>query len=129
MKLSDEFLIPIPRARVWDLLMDPEILRRCIPGCQSLEGSVGSLALTDMVAPASFRISGNGNGGAAGLASGGADVTLEDTSEGTRLTYVAEAKISGKLAQLGSRLITASVAKLSRQFFATFAEIAAEGPK
>lgn len=146
MDLTDSYDIPALRAQVWALLMDPETLRRCIPGCQQLEGSVaegfsatvkvgigpvkatftGAVTLTELDHPNGFLLSGQGNGGAAGLASGHARVTLEELPEGTRLTYVAEARISGKLAQLGARLINASVRNLSGQFFGAIAKLAAE---
>jgi hypothetical protein len=144
--LKDSFEIPAPRQMVWHLLMDAETLRRCIPGCQLLEGNAtdgftatvklgmgpvkatftGSVTLTELDAPQSFLLTGSGNGGAAGLAAGTARVTLADTADGTRLTYTAEARISGKLAQLGARLINASVRNLSGHFFGAFAKLATE---
>ena len=146
MELGGQFVIRAPREKVWDLLMDADVLRGCIPGCQSLEGSVedgftakvalgigpvkatfsGSVKLTDLDAPSAFRITGSGNGGAAGFASGGAKVSLSDVPEGTQLNYEADAKIGGRLAQLGSRLIQSTSAKLSGQFFSTFAALASE---
>lgn len=146
MDLKGEFVIPANRETVWDKLMDPEILRRCIPGCETLDGSVaegftatvklgigpvkatfsGRVELIDLDKPASFRIVGSGSGGAAGLASGAATVALTEAAGGTQLVYAADAKISGKLAQLGSRLITATSAKLAAQFFGTFVAIMAD---
>ncbi|TJV46141.1 MAG: carbon monoxide dehydrogenase [Mesorhizobium sp.] len=141
MDLGGQFELPASRARVWALLNDPVVLRECIPGCESLEGSTtsgyaarvrigigpvkatfsGRVELTDMVEPQSFRISGTGSGGVAGFASGGAFVRLDESEVGTRLTYEADAKIGGKLAQLGSRLIESTAGKLANQFFASLA--------
>ncbi len=147
MEMSGERLIAAERARVWAALNDPEVLKACIPGCQSMEktsetsfeavvkqkvGPVsatfkGSVALSDVVEGESYTISGEGKGGAAGFAKGGADVRLEDVPEGTKLAYDAEAKVGGKLAQLGGRLIDGFAKKMADQFFDKFkAEL--EGP-
>jgi len=145
MDLSGEYRIPAPRERVWVLLNDVETLRACIPGCESLErtgdemtarvrtkiGPVaatfnGMVRLVNVVPPQGYRIEGEGKGGVAGFASGGADVVLDEPEPGvTVLRYTADARVGGKLAQLGSRLIDATARKLADQFFACFAEKAA----
>jgi len=143
MELNDEIVIDAPLPRVYEALNDPEILRQCIPGCEELikhsdtdlEAKVvlkvgpvkarfgGTVELDTSGAPNAFSLTGQGNGGAAGHAKGGADVTLEADGDKTILRYVAKAEISGKLAQLGSRLIQSTAKKLSGKFFAKFAEV------
>ena len=143
MELADEIRIAAPKDTVYAALNDPEVLKQCIPGCEelikhsdtSLEAKVllkvgpvkarfgGNVELNTDGAPDAFSLSGQGNGGAAGHAKGGADVTLEDDGEGTILRYVAKAEISGKLAQLGSRLIQGTAKKLAGKFFTSFAEV------
>lgn len=130
------------RETVWRMLNDPAVLEACIPGCQSLEGSAddgfqavakvkigpvsatfkGKVNLTDLNPPESYRIVGEGEGGIAGFAKGGAAVRLEEIPEGTRLSYDVEANIGGKIAQLGARLINGVAKKLADEFFAKFAE-------
>ncbi len=148
MEMSGERVIEAERAKVWEALNDPEVLKACIPGCQEMEktsdtsfaatvkqkvGPVlatfkGAVELSDIVEGESYKISGEGKGGAAGFAKGGADVKLEDVPEGTKLSYAAEAKVGGKLAQLGSRLIDGFAKRMADQFFDRFkAEV--EGPK
>ena len=147
MDLSGEYVIPAPIETVWAGLNDPAILKACIPGCEELTrlsdtemtakvtqkiGPVsasfsGSVTLSDIQPPFSYRISGQGSGGVAGFAKGGASVALEKVEGGTRLTYNAEAAIGGKLAQLGSRMIKGVAASLANQFFNRFSEIVAEG--
>lgn len=143
MEMSGEHTIAAPRQAVWDALNDPEVLKACIPGCESLEktsdtemtatvtakvGPVkakfnGSVTLSDIDAPNGYRISGEGKGGAAGFAKGGAQVALTDSDDGgTVLQYTVDATVGGKLAQIGSRLIDASAKKLSGEFFDAFAE-------
>lgn len=142
MELQGEYRIPAPRERVWDMLNDPEVLRACIPGCQELEGSpeegfaakvklkigpvsatfTGEVTLSNMNPPESYTISGEGKGGVAGFAKGGADVHLAEEGDETILTYKVDAKVGGKLAQLGSRLIKSTSDKLATQFFDCFAE-------
>jgi carbon monoxide dehydrogenase subunit G len=133
---------------VWRALNDPEVLRRCIPGCRSLEklsdtemaatvqakvGPVkatfnGNVILSNVNPPQSYTISGEGKGGAAGFARGGADVALVDDGEATLLTYTVKAHVGGKLAQVGARLVDATAKQMADQFFATFAEtVGAEG--
>ena len=143
MELNDEILINAPMARVYEALNDPEILQQCIPGCEELikhsetelEAKVvlkvgpvkarfgGTVDLDTSGAPSAFSLTGQGNGGAAGYAKGGAEVTLEETDGMTTLKYTAKAEIGGKLAQLGSRLIQSTAKKLASKFFKTFAEV------
>jgi carbon monoxide dehydrogenase subunit G len=142
MELKGEYRIPAPRDQVWAMLNDPGILRACIPGCESLEGSPadgfsarvttkvgpvkatfnGSVTLSNVRPPEGYTISGEGKGGVAGFAKGGADVNLAADGVETLLTYTANAQVGGKLAQLGSRLIDSTAKKLADQFFACFAE-------
>ncbi|WP_300010578.1 CoxG family protein [uncultured Roseobacter sp.] len=143
MELSDQITINAPKDRVYEALNDPEILQQCIPGCDELikhsdtelEAKVvlkvgpvkakfkGDVVLDTTGAPDAFLLSGQGNGGAAGHAKGGADVTLKEEAGVTVLTYTAKADVSGKLAQLGSRLIQGTAKKLAAKFFTKFAEI------
>jgi len=146
MQMNDTQRIPASKAMVWAALNDPDILRRCIHGCQTLEmaspsemtatvvlrvGPVkatfsGKVTLTDIEAPNSYRIIGEGAGGVAGFAKGGATVRLEEESPGvTILHYEADAQIGGKLAQLGSRLIDSTSRKLAANFFESFAAVVA----
>lgn len=147
MQLSDSRDIRAEPGIVWAAILNPEVLKDCIPGCQSLTGSVsdgyeavvkqkvgpvsatftGLVQLSDIVEGRSLRISGEGKGGVAGFAKGGADVTLEPISEGTRLTYAVEASVGGKIAQLGSRIIDGFAKKMADEFFTRFQD-AVEGP-
>lgn len=140
MKLSDEKRIAAPRDAVWAGLNDPEILKASIPGCDSLEktsdtgfeavvrakvGPVkakfkGSVELSDLNPPESYRISGEGKGGAAGFAKGGATVTLVEDGDGTILKYDVDADVGGKLAQIGGRLLEGTTKKLAGEFFDNF---------
>src|SRR5688500_6303352 len=136
--IEGEERIRAPVSRVWQALNDPEMLRACIPGCQSLEKKsdtelaatvvlkigpikanfVGEVMLTNLDPPNSYTISGEGKGGIAGFAKGGADVRLAaDGTDETVLSYQAKADVGGKIAQLGSRLITSTSKKLAGQFF------------
>jgi carbon monoxide dehydrogenase subunit G len=136
------------RATVWDKLNDPEVLKSCIPGCEQLDkisdsefqaiatvkvGPVkarwkGKVRLSDLDPPNSYRISGEGEGGVAGFAKGGAKVALADKDDGgTVLTYDVEAQIGGKLAQLGQRLIYSAAKKTADDFFVKFAQAVAAG--
>lgn len=146
MELNDEIIIQAPRDRVYAALNDPEILKRCIPGCEELikhsdtdlqarvvlkVGPVkakfgGEVQLNTAGAPGQFSLTGQGNGGPAGFAKGGADVTLEADGEQTILRYAAKAEIGGKLAQLGSRLIQGTAKKLAAKFFTSFADVVTE---
>ena len=139
--LSGEVVLPADRETVWQALNDPEVLKRCIPGCQSLEktsdtdfkavvkvkiGPVsasfkGSVALSDLNPPESYRIAGAGEGGVAGFAKGGALVTLSPVEAGTKLHYDVDAQVGGKIMQLGGRLIDGAAKKLAAQFFNDFA--------
>ena len=133
--------ISAPIQDVWAALNDPEMLKACIPGCQSLEkksdtelaatvvlkvGPIkatfgGEVTLANLNPPFSYTIAGEGKGGIAGFAKGGADVKLaEDGPDATILTYAAKADVGGKIAQLGSRLIESTSKKLAGQFFSTF---------
>lgn len=140
MDLTGEERIVAPRDAVWKALNDPEILKACIPGCESLErisdtelaavvgvkmGPVkarfkGKVELSNLNPPQSYTISGEGTGGIAGFAKGGADVTLIDEGAETVLAYVVNADVGGKIAQLGSRLIASTSKKLATQFFENF---------
>ena len=142
MDLNDEILIDAPRDAVYAALNDPEVLRACIPGCEELiqtsEGDLeakvvlkvgpvkarfgGTVTLDRSGAPGSFSLQGQGNGGAAGHAKGGAVVRLEERGAQTLLIYDAKAEIGGKLAQLGSRLIQSTARKLAGKFFTAFAD-------
>ncbi|MEH6728066.1 MAG: carbon monoxide dehydrogenase subunit G [Hyphomicrobiales bacterium] len=143
MELNDEIIINAPMSRVYEALNDPEILQQCIPGCEELvkhsdselEAKVvlkvgpvqarfsGNVELDKSGAPDAFSLSGSGNGGAAGHAKGGADVTLREVDGSTILNYTAKAEIGGKLAQLGGRLIQSTAKKLAAKFFKKFAEV------
>ncbi|GGI28150.1 SRPBCC family protein [Bradyrhizobium guangdongense] len=146
MQMNDSQRIPASKAKVWAALNDPDILKQCIPGCQSLEMSSptemtatvvlkvgpvkatfgGKVTLTDIEAPTSYRIIGEGAGGVAGFAKGGATIRLEEESpDVTILHYEADAQIGGKLAQLGSRLIDSTSRKLAANFFESFAALVA----
>ncbi len=146
MKLQDQQRIEASRERVFEALNDPEILKQCIPGCESLEkvgdneleavaalkiGPVkarfkGKVTLSNIVPPESYSITGEGSGGAAGFAKGGADVRLEaDGPEATVLHYDVKADVAGKIAQLGGRLIDSTAKRLAGQFFETFSTVVA----
>ena len=146
MELSGEHRIAAPPAEVWAMLNDPEVLRHCIPGCESLQsgpqggflarvrikiGPVkatfsGAVTISDVVPLVSYRISGEGKGGVAGFASGSADVVLSEEADGTLLCYACSAKVGGKLAQLGSRLVQSTSQKLAAEFFSAFAKQASQ---
>jgi hypothetical protein len=144
MKMSGEETIPASRETVWRALNDPAVLKQCIPGCEMITkksdtqmearviakvgpvkaGFTGIVNLTDVRPPVSYRISGEGKGGLAGFAKGGADVRLEAVAEGTRLFYDVDAQVGGKLAMLGSRLIDSTARSMATQFFEKFAAVA-----
>jgi len=146
--MSGEYRISAPRARVWEALNDADILKQCIPGCESIEkisptefnakvvakvGPVkatftGAVKLSDLVPPTSYKISGEGKGGAAGFAKGGAAVTLEEAGAETVLRYTAQGNVGGKLAQIGSRLIDGTARKLADEFFGKFAATVGGAP-
>jgi carbon monoxide dehydrogenase subunit G len=141
--MTGEVVLPADRATVWARLNDAETLKTSIPGCESLEklsdtemqavakikiGPVsarfkGKVNLTDLDPPNSYRIAGQGDGGIAGFAKGGANVKLSDADGGgTKLSYDVDAQIGGKIAQLGGRLINSTAKKLADEFFANFAK-------
>lgn len=142
MDMSGERLIAAPREKVWAALNDPEILKLCIQGCESIEklsetemtatvnakiGPIssrfnGKVTLGDLDPPNSYTISGEGQGGVAGFAKGGAKVQLADTEGGTKLTYQVQAQIGGKMAQLGARLIDSVAKSYAESFFTRFSE-------
>ncbi len=148
MHMSDSRLINAPRDVVWAAILDPEVLKQCVPGCTEMAGSPedgfeatvvqkvgpvkatfkGKVSLDDVDAPSKVVLNGEGKGGAAGFAKGGATVRLEEESpESTMLHYDVEAKVGGKLAQLGSRIIDGFAKKMADQFFQNFQDVI-EGP-
>jgi carbon monoxide dehydrogenase subunit G len=140
MTMNGEVELPASREVVWAKLNDPEVLKACIPGCEELEktdeqnfravakmkvGPVsarfkGKVTLSDLDPPNGYKISGEGEGGIAGFAKGGAIVGLSEKNGGTLLSYNVEAQIGGKLAQLGQRLISGAAKKLADEFFSNF---------
>jgi uncharacterized protein len=141
MQMNDSQRIEAPKEKVWAALNDPIVLKKCIPGCQNLDMSSptemtatvvfkvgpvkatfgGKVTLSDLDPPNSYRISGEGSGGVAGFAKGGATVRLESESpDVTILHYEVDAQIGGKLAQLGGRLIDSTSKKLAGEFFTAF---------
>ena len=147
MEMSGEQRIPAPREVVWEALNDPEVLKASIPGCESLErneaddgfdakvrakvGPVnarfgGAVVLSDINPPESYTISGEGKGGSAGFAKGSAKVQLADDGSDTLLSYTVDARVGGKLAQLGSRLIDGTARKMAEEFFTRFSGIVQE---
>lgn len=141
MDMSGEYRIPAPRETVWEAINDPDILKECIPGCESLEktsdtemaaqvtakvGPIkakfnGTVTLSDLDPPKSYKITGEGKGGAVGFAKGGADITLAEEGDDTILTYTAKAQVGGKLAQLGSRLVDGAAKRMADEFFGNLA--------
>ena len=146
MDMSGEYRIPAPRRVVWEALNDPAVLKQAINGCESLERTAeneftasvvakvgpvkakfgGTVTLSDLDPPNGYRITGEGAGGAAGYAKGGAQVQLADDGEGTLLRYQAHADVGGKLAQIGSRLIQGTAKKMADEFFSSFSRIVTE---
>ena len=142
MQMTGQYRIEAPRETVWDALNDVEVLRRCIPGVEEIEKTsdtsfsakvrakvgpvsakfAGNVTLSDLDPPNGYKISGEGKGGAAGFAKGGAKVHLEDDGAATLLSYDVDAQVGGKLAQIGSRLIDGAAKKMADDFFARFAE-------
>lgn len=140
MELKGERRLAVDRATAWKALNDPEVLRACIPGCESIEktgdneytatvaaalGPVrarfgGKLRLEDVVPPVSYTIRFEGQGGAAGFAKGSSQVTLDEYGPETILRYAVNAQVGGKLAQVGNRLIDSAALKLADDFFAAF---------
>ncbi|QIE45012.1 carbon monoxide dehydrogenase subunit G [Pseudohalocynthiibacter aestuariivivens] len=140
MDMTGEHRIAAPRDEVWAALNDPEVLKACIPGCQELEKTsettmeakvvqkigpvkasfTGAVELVNINAPESYTIQGEGKGGVAGFAKGAADVHLTEDGDETILTYNVQATVGGKLAQLGSRLVSSTAKKLAAKFFDNF---------
>jgi len=147
MQMSDTRQIAAPPAEVYAALLNPEMLQQCVPGAQEVTGSVeegfvatvvqkvgpvkatfkGEVTLSELVENTSLKIDGSGKGGAAGFAKGGAEVRLAPKDGGTELSYDVEAKVGGKLAQLGSRIIDGFAKKMADQFFDNF-QASLEGP-
>ena len=143
MDMKGEYRVAAPRQKVWDALNDTEILKQCIPGCESITkhsdtemsatvkakvGPVsarfgGKVTISDRDPPNGYKITGEGTGGPAGFAKGGATVKLTDDGDGTLMSYVVEANVGGKLAQIGSRLIDATARQMADNFFAKFASV------
>jgi carbon monoxide dehydrogenase subunit G len=142
MDMSGSRTVPADIETTWRALNDPQVLKACIAGCESVErvsdneyrltmtarvGPVsarftGRIVLADIVAPTSYTLSFEGQGGAAGFAKGEARVALADNNPGTRIDYQAKAQVGGKLAQIGSRLVDGAAAKVADDFFARFAD-------
>ena len=140
MEMNGEFTVPATRAAVWEALNDPETLSRCIPGCESItrtsdtqfdaemRAKIGpvkakfttTIELSDLDPPNSYTLSGQGKGGAAGFAKGSARVQLESAADGTKVIYTADMQVGGKLAQIGSRLVSGAAKKIADQFFQAF---------
>ncbi len=140
MDMTGERRIPAPREQVWAALNDPEVLKAAIPGCESLEKTsetemkasalikigpisarfTGKVQLSDIDPPNGYTIGGEGQGGVAGFAKGGAKVHLEPDGEATLLRYEVNAQVGGKIAQLGARLIDATAKSMADQFFNRF---------
>jgi len=140
--MSGEQLIPASQAETWAALNDPEMLKACVPGCESIERSAdneyqvlmvarigpvstkfkGKLSLSDLKPPHSYAIAFEGQGGAAGFGKGSAQVQLAPDGDGTKLSYQVKANVGGKLAQIGSRLVDAAAKKIAQDFFNAFNE-------
>lgn len=147
MQLSDFRDIKADPATVWAAILNPDVLKECVPGCESMTGSPeegfeavvtqkvgpvkatfkGAVSISDRVEGQSLKITGEGKGGPAGFAKGGAAVTLTPIEGGTRLGYEVEANVGGKIAQLGSRIIDGFAKKMADEFFTRF-QAAVEGP-
>jgi len=143
LELTGERSIPASRERVWEALNDPEILRQCITGCEAIDkisdeemnaqvtakfGPVkakfkAKILIENADPPNGYRLTGEGQGGVAGFAKGGADVALESEGEGTLLKYQADMQVGGKLAQIGSRLVSGTTNKIVEDFFEKFSKI------
>lgn len=140
MEFSGRYSIPAKPEAVWAALNDPEILKYCIPGCEEIEKTTatdfvavatlkigpvkarfrGKVALSDLDPPHRCRLSGEGQGGVAGFAKGGAEVVLDPQGDGTVLTYTAQATVGGKLAQIGQRLVDGAAKQIADDFFGRF---------
>jgi carbon monoxide dehydrogenase subunit G len=149
MKMSGSQIIQAPRQVVWKGLNDPKILQQSIPGCETIHAASptemsakvvlkigpvkasfkGAVTLSDINAPESYRISGKGEGGLAGFASGGATVKLTENGPAeTLMEYDVDAQVGGKIAMLGSRLIDSTARSLAEQFFTKFANLMKQAP-
>lgn len=146
MDMTGSERIDAPREAVWASLNNPDVLKQCIPGCESIEklsdtemtakvtlrvGPVkasftGKVTLSNLDPPNGYTITGEGSGGVAGFAKGGATVSLQPDGNATMLNYVVKAQIGGKLAQLGARLIDSTAKKIAGEFFANFAKLLAD---
>ncbi|MEM8851213.1 MAG: carbon monoxide dehydrogenase subunit G [Pseudomonadota bacterium] len=142
MQMTGTRTIAAPPDQVYAALLNPDVLSACIPGCKEMSGSAddgfdatvtqkvgpvkatfrGHVALSDMDAPNGLTLSGEGKGGPAGFARGGAKVALAPVADGTELSYEVDAHVGGKLAQLGSRIVDAFASKMADQFFNRFQE-------
>ena len=142
MEIKGEYKIAASREKVFAALNDAEVLKACIPGCESLEKSSdtemaakvrvrfgpvsaafsGKVTLSDIDPPNGYKITGEGQGGVAGFAKGGAVVTLREDGADTILEYNVDAQVGGKIAQVGARLITGTAKKLADEFFGKFAK-------
>jgi uncharacterized protein len=148
MDITGQFLLPAPPESVWQQLVDPVVLARCIPGCETLtqvgpdtyecriRASYGPvkasfatvLVLSNVTVPVSYTLTGRGQGGSAGFGEGSADVELVPADGGTELRYVARISIGGRIAQVGERLFNATTRKLAERFFSAFASGFATAP-
>jgi carbon monoxide dehydrogenase subunit G len=149
MKITGEQLIPQPQQVVWESLNDPDVLKACILGCEAMEKVEdnkyrvsmlaaigpfkarfnGKLALSDIEAPCSYKLTFDGSGGAIGFGKGNAQVVLAQQADGTLLQYESSAQVEGKLAQIGSRLVDAAAKKIADDFFEKFrAELSRRHP-
>ncbi|MBY0323178.1 MAG: carbon monoxide dehydrogenase subunit G [Reyranella sp.] len=148
MEIKGEYKIAAPRDKVFAALNDPAVLQACIPGCESLEKTsdtemkakvrmrigpvsasfTGKVTLSDIDPPNGYKISGEGQGGAAGFAKGGAVVTLREDAGDTVLNYNVDAQVGGKIAQVGARLIDGTAKKLADEFFGKFATMVGGPP-
>ncbi|MPZ31157.1 MAG: carbon monoxide dehydrogenase [Rhodospirillales bacterium] len=148
MEIKGEYRIAAPRDKVFAALNDPAVLQACIPGCESLEKTsdtemkakvrmrigpvsasfAGKVTLSDIDPPNGYKISGEGQGGAAGFAKGGAVVTLREDAGDTVLNYNVDAQVGGKIAQVGARLIDGTAKKLADEFFGKFAAMVGGAP-
>ncbi len=149
MDINGEFEIATSRQQVWEALNDPDMLARCIPGCESIEresdtellakikariGPVKArfesrIVLSNLNPPESYTISGEGRGGPAGFGKGSADVTLSESNGNTTLRYTATLQVGGKLAQVGSRLVGGAAKKIADDFFGKFVEVLTPPPQ
>jgi carbon monoxide dehydrogenase subunit G len=148
MEIKGEYRIAASREKVFSALNDPAVLQACIPGCESLDKTsdtemtakvrlrigpvsaafTGKVTLSDLDPPNGYRISGEGQGGAAGFAKGGAVVTLREDAGDTLLNYNVDAQVGGKIAQVGARLIDGTAKKLADEFFGKFAAMVGGPP-